>query len=133
MSRYAKWSRVEHPEGKRIAATALAGFVIVILIPYIVIKTGPALDQLLGLPSFRARMVNYIPGGVLLVAGLSLALWANYVQLTRGRGTPLPIMPTQELLTTGPFRYCRNPMTLGAILAYKRKAPFIVPRLPRRR
>ena len=87
-------------------------------------------------------------------------------------------MPTQELLTEGPYRYCRNPMTLGAILAYlgmavaagttagtalvlalaasllaylkrleegelaerfgeayaeyKRKTPFIVPRLPRR-
>ena len=27
-------------------------------------------------------------------------------------------MPTQELLTDGPFRYCRNPMTLGTILAY---------------
>jgi protein-S-isoprenylcysteine O-methyltransferase Ste14 len=27
-------------------------------------------------------------------------------------------MPTQELLTEGPFRYCRNPMTLGTILAY---------------
>ena len=30
----------------------------------------------------------------------------------------MPVMPTQELLTEGPFRYCRNPMTLGAILAY---------------
>jgi len=28
------------------------------------------------------------------------------------------MMPTQELLAEGPFRYCRNPMTLGAILAY---------------
>ena len=28
------------------------------------------------------------------------------------------MMPTQELLTDGPFRHCRNPMTLGAILAY---------------
>jgi len=28
------------------------------------------------------------------------------------------MMPTQELLTDGPFRYCRNPMTLGAVLAY---------------
>jgi len=27
-------------------------------------------------------------------------------------------MPTQELLTEGPFRYSRNPMTLGTILAY---------------
>ena len=39
-------------------------------------------------------------------------------QLSRGRGTPLPVMPTQELLTEGPFGYCRNPMTLGTILAY---------------
>ena len=30
----------------------------------------------------------------------------------------MPMMPTQGLLTTGPFRYCRNPMTLGTILAY---------------
>ena len=35
-----------------------------------------------------------------------------------GRGTPLPMLPTQELLTGGPFRYCRNPMTLGTAIAY---------------
>jgi len=27
-------------------------------------------------------------------------------------------MPTRVLLTQGLFRYCRNPMTLGTILAY---------------
>jgi protein-S-isoprenylcysteine O-methyltransferase Ste14 len=118
MSRYAKWSQKEHPEGKRIAATFLAGFVVVILVPYIVIKAGPALDQVLGIPPFRVGMVNYLLGGVLLVVGLSLGMWSVYAQLTRGRGTPLPMLPTQELLTTGPFQYCRNPMTLGTILAY---------------
>ena len=118
MSRYVKWAQKEHPESKRIAATFLAGFVIVILIPYTIIKLGPALDQLLGLPSFQVGMANYLLGGVLLVVGLSLGVWPVYVQLTRGRGTPLPMLPTQELLTTGPFGYCRNPMSLGAILAY---------------
>lgn len=39
-------------------------------------------------------------------------------QLGRGRGTPLPLMPTQELLVDGPFRYCRNPMTMEAVLTY---------------
>jgi len=118
MSCYVKWAQKEHPKSKRIAATFLAGFVIVILIPYMVITLGPALDQLLGLPSFRVGMANYLLGGALLVVGLSLGVWSVYAQLTLGRGTPLPMLPTQELLTTGPFRYCRNPMSLGAILAY---------------
>lgn len=118
MSGYVKWAQKDHPESKRIAATLLAGFVIVILIPYLVIKAGPALDRLLGLPSFRVGMVNFILGGVLLVVGLSCGVWSVYIQLTHGQGTPLPMMPTQQLLTTGPFRYCRNPMTLGTILAY---------------
>lgn len=118
MSRYVKWAQKEHPESKRIAATFLAGFFVVILIPYLVVTVGPALDQLLGLPSFQVGMANYLLGGVLLVTGLSLGVWSVYAQLTRGRGTPLPMLPTQELLTTGPFGYCRNPMSLGAILAY---------------
>jgi protein-S-isoprenylcysteine O-methyltransferase Ste14 len=57
-------------------------------------------------------------GGLLAVVGFALGFWAIVAQLDRGRGTPLPVMPTQELLTDGPFRYCRNPMTLGTILAY---------------
>jgi protein-S-isoprenylcysteine O-methyltransferase Ste14 len=62
--------------------------------------------------------VNRILGGLLSVLGFSLAFRSIDAQQTRGRGTPLPVMPTRELLTEGPFRYCRNPMTLGAILAY---------------
>jgi len=57
-------------------------------------------------------------GGLLTILGFSLGFWSVDTQLTRGRGTPLPVMPTQELLTEGPFHYCRNPMTLGATLAY---------------
>jgi protein-S-isoprenylcysteine O-methyltransferase Ste14 len=62
--------------------------------------------------------VNYVVGGLLTVVGFSLGFWSVITQLDRGRGTPLPVMPTQELLADGPFRYCRNPMTLRSILAY---------------
>ena len=79
---------------------------------------GPRLDRRLGLPSLSIGSVNRIVGGLLTVVGFSLGFWSVITQLTRGRGTPLPVMPTQELLTEGPFRYCRNPMTLGTILAY---------------
>jgi protein-S-isoprenylcysteine O-methyltransferase Ste14 len=64
------------------------------------------------------RSTRRIFGGLLLVIGFALGFWSVITQLDRGRGTPLPVMPTQELLTEGPFLYCRNPMTLGTILAY---------------
>jgi protein-S-isoprenylcysteine O-methyltransferase Ste14 len=76
------------------------------------------LDQKLGLQPLDFGAVNYLLGGLLVLVGLIFGLWSNYVQLTRGRGTPLPVLPTQELLTKGPYRYCRNPMTFGTILAY---------------
>ena len=118
MSRYVKWAQKEHGRGTYIAAMLLAGVVFLILLPWIIIRIGPALDRLLGLPSFAIGATNYFIGGLLVVVGLFFGLWSNYVQMTRGRGTPLPVLPTQELLTQGPYRYCRNPMTFGTILAY---------------
>jgi protein-S-isoprenylcysteine O-methyltransferase Ste14 len=118
MSRYAKWAQREHSEARRIAITLLAGPVFLGLLPFIVAGVGPRLDRRLGLPSLKIGRVNRGLGGLLTVLGFSLGLWSVITQLDRGRGTPLPVMPTQELLTEGPFRYCRNPMTLGTILAY---------------
>ncbi len=118
MSRYTTWAQREHSEATRIAITLLAGPVFLGLLPLLVAGVGPRLDRRLGLPSLRIGRVNRILGGLLTVLGFSLGFWSVNAQLTRGRGTPLPVMPTQELLTEGPFRYCRNPMTLGAILAY---------------
>jgi hypothetical protein len=85
------------------------------LLPFLVAGIGPRLDRRLGLRPLRIGTVGRILAGVLAAAGFSLGFWSVYTQLDRGRGTPLPVMPTQELLTEGPFRYCRNPMTLGAI------------------
>ena len=118
MSRYAKWAQREHSAARRIAITLLAGPVFLGLLPFLVAGVGPRLDRLLGLRPLRTGRVNRVVGGLLTALGLSLGFWSIIAQLTRGRGTPLPVMPTQELLTDGPFRYCRNPMTLGTILAY---------------
>ena len=119
VSRYAKWAQSEHSEATRIATlTFFAGPVFLVLLPFLVASVGPRLDRRLGLPPLGIGRVNRILGGLLTILGFSLGFWSVNVQLTRGRGTPLPVMPTQELLTEGPFRFCRNPMTLGAILAY---------------
>jgi len=44
-----------------------------------------------------------------LVAALCLAAF-----VTHGRGTPAPFDPPREFIATGPYRYVRNPMYLGA-------------------
>jgi protein-S-isoprenylcysteine O-methyltransferase Ste14 len=118
VSRYARWARREIPESTRIATTLLAGPVFLGLLPYLVGALGPRVDRRLGLPPLTTGSASRVAGGLVTILGFSLGFWSVNTQLTQGRGTPLPVMPTQELLTEGPFRYCRNPMTLGAILAY---------------
>lgn len=118
MSRYFTWAQGEHSEAARIAGLLPAAPVFLGLLPFLVARVGPRIDRRLGLRVPRFGGVNRLVGALLTVMGFVLGFWAVGDQLSRGRGTPLPVMPTQELLTEGPFRYCRNPMTLGTILAY---------------
>lgn len=118
MSSYLRWSRTEYPEATRIAVMVLVAPVFLALLPVLVGVVGRRIDRTSGLPSLRIGPAGRALGAVLTAAGFSLGLWSVLAQLDRGRGTPLPVMPTQALLTDGPFRYCRNPMTLGAISAY---------------
>jgi protein-S-isoprenylcysteine O-methyltransferase Ste14 len=52
----------------------------------------------------------------LFVAGLGLALWAR-AYLGRNWGTPMSEKVDAELVTTGPYRYIRNPIYSGIIFA----------------
>jgi protein-S-isoprenylcysteine O-methyltransferase Ste14 len=36
--------------------------------------------------------------------------------VTRGRGTPAPFDPPREFVASGPYRYARNPMYVGAAM-----------------
>lgn len=53
--------------------------------------------------------------GIFLV-GLGLAVWAR-VYLGRNWGQPMSQRAEPELVTTGPYRYVRNPIYSGLILA----------------
>ncbi|PIE41445.1 MAG: hypothetical protein CSA49_03395 [Gammaproteobacteria bacterium] len=55
---------------------------------------------------------------VTFLIGLSLLLWTTICQIKIGQGTPAPNAPTQKLVTTGPYKYTRNPIELGALFYY---------------
>ena len=104
MSPYVRWSRTEHREPTRLAATIVVAPVFLGLLPALVGVVGRRIDRGVGLPPLRIGMVGRMLGAVLTTAGFSLGFWAVGTQLDRGRGTPLPTMPTQELLTDSATR-----------------------------
>ena len=51
-----------------------------------------------------------------LALGLLLAIWSVRTFYTKGGdGTPGPWRPVSNLIISGPYRYVRNPMILGAV------------------
>lgn len=118
MSLYSKWAKKEQTETRRILALLPAGVLFLCLLPLAIARGGASLDRKFGLPALDLGAINGILGGLLMAAGFFFALWSIYDQFARASGTPLPILPTQKLLIDGPFRYCRNPMTLGTVAAY---------------
>lgn len=118
MSIYFRWAQTEHRPAARIAATVAAGLTVILLLPFFVVKAGRAIDRKLGMPEADAGPLRRAVGALLLAVGSLFGLWSVVTQLTRGRGSPVPALPTQELLAEGPFAAARNPMTFGTILIY---------------
>jgi protein-S-isoprenylcysteine O-methyltransferase Ste14 len=57
-----------------------------------------------------------LAGGLLVGLGAALAGLAAGFLVGHGRGTPFPLDPTRALVTTGPYRYVRNPQAIAMLL-----------------
>ncbi len=66
----------------------------------------------------RPGWLNQVLGPVLTIGGIALVIWSVLTQHRVGDGTPAPMVATQKLVSTGPYSYTRNPMTLGALFLY---------------
>jgi protein-S-isoprenylcysteine O-methyltransferase Ste14 len=73
------------------------------------------IDDLLNLPGLlgdNARLPVSIP---LMAVGVVITAWSGY-HFLKVKGTPVPFNPPPEVVTTGPYRYARNPMLTGVFL-----------------
>jgi protein-S-isoprenylcysteine O-methyltransferase Ste14 len=64
------------------------------------------------------RPVELTVGVAAVLLGLALLVWSLATFWYAGRGTPVPFASPTRLVTSGPFRYTRNPIKLGAVLFY---------------
>ncbi|MFC6238764.1 methyltransferase family protein [Longivirga aurantiaca] len=116
--RFLKQARREYGPGQRAVALVLLAPVFLFLMPCIFVVFGAWLDAWLEWPSILSPPSNVLVGCLLILLGWSLAVWSMYGLFTIGRGTPVPLMATQQIVVVPPYTYCRNPMVLGAMGLY---------------
>lgn len=108
----------EYPERERYATLALLGPLFLLIAPAALVLVGHRIDSWLGLPAVPPAPANVVLGALLAVPSGLFALWSIHREFTLGRGTPIPLVATQELVVAPPYSYCRNPMALGTIGMY---------------
>ena len=98
-------------------AALVVGAVPVLLIPYAILKAS---GGFLGATPAFLKVCSFI----LAVIGILAVGWVALVFPTKGKGTPVPILPPKEFVAHGLYRYVRNPMYLGALLILVAEAAF---------
>jgi len=81
-------------------------------IPWLVYYAGES-------PQFQGlwEAARQLCGVILFAGGLLLSLVCVGLLAVRGKGTPAPFDPPQRFVPVGPYRWIRNPMVLGNVLA----------------
>jgi protein-S-isoprenylcysteine O-methyltransferase Ste14 len=80
------------------------------LVPALIVRINERWD----LPRWEVFPAQVV-GLALMAAGVFLYVYCAFIFVRRGRGTPSPVVPTQQLVTDGIFGYSRNPIYVGYV------------------
>lgn len=118
MSQFLKWQSQDRSSGQRILALTAGALIFPVAIPLFLAVVSPKIDCFFGIQPLDWGWIARLIGAAAILSGGVFAVWTIVIQFTRASGTPFPMLPTRKLLTVGPFKYCRNPMTLGTLMVY---------------
>lgn len=118
MDKFLKWQNQGISNKHRLLAFVIGALIFPISIPILLVVVFPYVDNFFGIGSLFYGFGNIIFGVTAIIIGGIVAIWTIVIQITLASGTPFPMLPTKKLLIVGPFKYCRNPMTFGTIIAY---------------
>ncbi len=96
--------------------TALKSILFLLLVPGLMLGYVPYRVAAADVELFSPGVFRYIAFPAWFI-GWTIMIWCFWIFLANGRGTPAPFDPPKEPVISGPYRYVRNPMYAGGILA----------------
>lgn len=91
------------------------GFVLFLGMIVVFVVLSLVLDTFLGFPRFLPRSLYVWISLPVVVCGALLVMWSMF-HFFKVKGTPVLFNPPPKLVTTGPYRYVRNPMLSGLFI-----------------
>ena len=73
------------------------------------------IDRLLNLPRLLPENARLAVSAPIIAGGLAVAAWSVF-HFLKVEGTPVPFNPPPKVVSSGPYRYVRNPMLSGVFL-----------------
>lgn len=102
----------------------LGGLLVLVIVPALIWTVTFLMDHVLSITLTGNSALRWIIVILLLVTGFAFGITSIVYQNIVGKGGPLEISDieispkTRNLVVSGPYRYCRNPMLFGTFLIY---------------
>ncbi len=110
--RIADFAKKRHSVLYRVMSLGFGICFCMILIPIVYLLVGKFVNQWLFFSC--SRNIEIIFAGILGIISLLVLLCSVRTLWTVGRGSPVPVIaPTQKLIDSGPYAFCRNPLFWG--------------------